>query len=42
MNDLLAELALLHGVPGAQLAVWRDGLLSTAETGEGRPDREDR
>ncbi|MFE2559918.1 serine hydrolase domain-containing protein [Streptomyces sp. NPDC059352] len=35
MNDLLAELALLHGVPGAQLAVWRDGLLSTAETGEG-------
>ncbi|SEC28301.1 serine hydrolase [Streptomyces sp. TLI_105] len=42
MNDLLAELALLHGVPGAQVAVWRDGLLRTAETGEeeagsGRP-----
>ncbi|WKX74033.1 serine hydrolase [Streptomyces sp. XD-27] len=42
MNDLLAELALRHGVPGAQLAIWRDGLLLTAETGEeeagsGRP-----
>ncbi|MFF9850152.1 serine hydrolase domain-containing protein [Streptomyces litmocidini] len=42
MNDLLAELALRHGVPGAQLAVWQDGALSTAETGEeeagsGRP-----
>lgn len=42
MNDLLAELALRHGVPGAQLAVWRDGGLLTAETGEeaagsGRP-----
>ncbi|MEU9853531.1 serine hydrolase domain-containing protein [Streptomyces sp. NPDC047974] len=39
---MLTELALLHGVPGAQLAVWRDGLLLTAETGEeeagsGRP-----
>ncbi|WP_282692100.1 serine hydrolase domain-containing protein [Streptomyces sp. CC208A] len=42
MKDLLAELALRHGVPGAQLAVWRDGDLLTAETGEeeagsGRP-----
>ncbi|ROQ34855.1 CubicO group peptidase (beta-lactamase class C family) [Streptomyces sp. PanSC19] len=42
MKELLTELALRHGVPGAQLAVWRDGLLSTAETGEeeagsGRP-----
>ncbi|MFI1657357.1 serine hydrolase domain-containing protein [Streptomyces sp. NPDC020472] len=42
MNELLAELALRHGVPGAQVAVWRDGLLHTAETGEeeagsGRP-----
>ncbi|WP_416520578.1 serine hydrolase domain-containing protein [Streptomyces achromogenes] len=42
MNDVLAELALRHGVPGAQMAVWRDGRLLTAETGEeaagsGRP-----
>ncbi|MCX5208775.1 beta-lactamase family protein [Kitasatospora sp. NBC_00240] len=42
MNELLTELALRHGVPGAQLAIWRDGLLLTAETGEeeagsGRP-----
>ncbi|MFJ8755094.1 serine hydrolase domain-containing protein [Streptomyces sp. NPDC102441] len=42
MNELLAELALRHGVPGAQLALWRDGRLLTAETGEeaagsGRP-----
>ncbi|MFI8769116.1 serine hydrolase domain-containing protein [Streptomyces sp. NPDC053792] len=34
MNDLLTELALRHGVPGAQLAVWHDGLLHTEETGE--------
>ncbi|MEU9703754.1 serine hydrolase domain-containing protein [Streptomyces sp. NPDC047981] len=42
MNEDLAELALRHGVPGAQIAVWRDGDLRTAETGEeeagsGRP-----
>ncbi|MEV7185650.1 serine hydrolase domain-containing protein [Kitasatospora sp. NPDC093102] len=34
MNELPAELALRHGVPGAQVAIWRDGLLRTAETGE--------
>ncbi|MFE7577976.1 serine hydrolase domain-containing protein [Streptomyces sp. NPDC057521] len=34
MNDLLAELSLQHGVPGAQVAVWRDGRLLTAVTGE--------
>ncbi|WP_441249544.1 serine hydrolase domain-containing protein [Kitasatospora sp. McL0602] len=42
MNELLTELALRHGVPGAQLAIWRDGRLLTTETGEeaagsGRP-----
>ncbi|MFD3991473.1 serine hydrolase domain-containing protein [Streptomyces sp. NPDC058583] len=42
MNEVLAELALRHGVPGAQLAVWRDGRLVTEVTGEeeagsGRP-----
>ncbi|MGW4891960.1 serine hydrolase domain-containing protein [Kitasatospora sp. NPDC004240] len=42
MNEALAELALRHGVPGAQVAIWRDGVLTTAETGEeeagsGRP-----
>ncbi|MFI0165617.1 serine hydrolase domain-containing protein [Streptomyces sp. NPDC017095] len=42
MNDLLTELARRHGVPGAQAAIWRDGRLLTAETGEeeagsGRP-----
>ncbi|WP_051731696.1 serine hydrolase domain-containing protein [Kitasatospora phosalacinea] len=42
MRELLTELALRHGVPGAQLAVWRDGALTTAEAGEqeagsGRP-----
>ncbi|WP_188307762.1 serine hydrolase domain-containing protein [Streptomyces sp. CBMA123] len=42
MKDLLTELALRHGVPGAQVALWSDGRLVTAETGEeaagsGRP-----